>query len=117
MNKKTELHQLIEKLPEPENVGDEMMYSAVQELLKLVSALEAVDAGVWRSTAANELVQHRIALAKQMAEMTRLFAEMMERVTDEREAIENESSWSRLSADAFARDWASEADRVYDRLQ
>ena len=35
----------------------------------------------------------------------------------ERERAEAESSnWTPLSAQAFARDWESEADRVYDRL-
>ena len=114
MTKKAELHKLIEKLPDPESVGDEKMYSAVQELLKLVFTIESADAAVSRSAATYELTQHRLALVK---EMTRLFAEVIERLTEESAENESEPSWSRLSADAFARDWASDADRVYDRLQ
>ncbi|MHB2015888.1 MAG: hypothetical protein ACYCW6_02970 [Candidatus Xenobia bacterium] len=34
----------------------------------------------------------------------------------EREAPEDDRTWSRLSAAAFARDWNSEEDRAYDDL-
>lgn len=35
---------------------------------------------------------------------------------EQQEALTEGSAWGQLSASAFARDWASEADAVYDQL-
>ena len=35
---------------------------------------------------------------------------------EQQEALTEGTAWARLSASAFARDWASEADAVYDHL-
>lgn len=64
-------------------------------------------------------LRKRLKLAATQQDMTMrdfVLAALRQVLADQESRNAADGSWARLSAGAFARDWASDEDRVYDQL-
>lgn len=80
------------------------------------SATATVFKPVSIETIAGTAAQWQTRSFQQQTSSTRLRITMLSLLLPYREHVEEESSWSDLSIQPFARDWDSEADQIYDAL-
>lgn len=105
MTTKAELRQLIDSLPDAEDPERERILRVVSALMKTAVGKKALEEA--------DLVE----LERLVVLFVRVLKTNVAPIEPDERHREESQAWTSLSADAFARDWSSDEDSVYDRLQ